>query len=280
MTRIFVQRGTAGSSSSSGRSGSQSAQQPAAAAREELPLQPQPQLPELLAIDDVTEHLNEGNENNSSRIKFLRTDDTISESSSYAEERAAREKPPKDDSNVINPTSLVEEPIVLHTPDQIEHGNSVPSGTNSSQMVGAASHPPPPPAPPPKSLLGNSGLWRMGPGSSNSVRIGSPRRPVAWPPVAARTSASGSRPSSPRSLVDGEGYNSADEQGPCYASSYDDSERERMFEHDLRRVKGLEIRKTAEDGNCLFRAVADQVYGDAEAYDMARQMCVDYMISA
>ncbi|KAL5676026.1 hypothetical protein ACJX0J_012157, partial [Zea mays] len=277
MTRIFVQRGTAGSSSSSGRSGSQSAQQPAAAAREELPLQPQPQLPELLAIDDVTEHLNEGNENNSSRIKFLRTDDTISESSSYAEERAAREKPPKDDSNVINPTSLVEEPIVLHTPDQIEHGNSVPSGTNSSQMVGAASHPPPPPAPPPKSLLGNSGLWRMGPGSSNSVRIGSPRRPVAWPPVAARTSASGSRPSSPRSLVDGEGYNSADEQGPCYASSYDDSERERMFEHDLRRVKGLEIRKTAEDGNCLFRAVADQVYGDAEAYDMARQMCVDYM---
>jgi len=34
----------------------------------------------------------------------------------------------------------------------------------------------------------------------------------------------------------------------------------------------------AEDGNCLFRAVADQVYGDAEAYDMARQMCVDYMV--
>jgi hypothetical protein len=51
-----------------------------------------------------------------------------------------------------------------------------------------------------------------------------------------------------------------------------------MFEHDLRRVKGLEIRKMAEDGNCLFRAVADQVYGDAEAYDMARQMCVDYMV--
>jgi len=51
-----------------------------------------------------------------------------------------------------------------------------------------------------------------------------------------------------------------------------------MFEHDLRRVKGLEIRKMAKDGNCLFRAVADQVYGDAEAYDMARQMCVDYMV--
>jgi hypothetical protein len=51
-----------------------------------------------------------------------------------------------------------------------------------------------------------------------------------------------------------------------------------MFEHDLRRAKGLEIRKMLEDGNCLFRAVADQVYGDAEACDMARQMCVDYMV--
>ncbi|CAD6263809.1 unnamed protein product [Miscanthus lutarioriparius] len=274
MTRIFVQRGTTGSSSSSGRSGSQ----PAAAAREEeLPLQPQPQLPELLAIDDTTEYLNEGSENSSSSNKPLRVDDTISESSSSAEERAAREKPPKDDSNVINPTFLVEELIGLQIPDQIEHGDSMPSGTSSSQMAGAASHPPPPPAPPPKPLLGNNGLRRMGPGSSNSVRIGSSRRPVVWPPVAARTSASGSRPSSPRSLVDGEGYNSADEQGPCYPSSYDDSERERMFEHDLRRVKGLEIRKMAKDGNCLFRAVADQVYGDAEAYDMARQMCVDYM---
>jgi hypothetical protein len=53
-----------------------------------------------------------------------------------------------------------------------------------------------------------------------------------------------------------------------------------MFGHDLRHVKGLEIRKMAKDGNCLFRAVADQVYGDAEAYDVARQMCVDYMVQS
>ncbi|KAF8715522.1 hypothetical protein HU200_027179 [Digitaria exilis] len=279
MTRIFVQRGAAGSSSSSSRSGSQPAQQqPAAAAREEeLPLQPQPQPPELLASDDISEHLNEGIENSSSSNKPSRLDDPISESSSSAEERAATEKRPKDDSNVIDPTFLVEELKGLQIPDQIVHGNSVPSGTGSSQMAGATSHPPPPPAPPPKPSSGNNGLRRMGSGSSNSVRIGSSRRPVAWPPVAARTSTSGSRPSSPRSLVDGEGYNSADEQGPCYASSYDDLERDRMFEHDLRRVKGFEIRKMAEDGNCLFRAVADQVYGDAEAYEMARQMCVDYM---
>lgn len=33
-----------------------------------------------------------------------------------------------------------------------------------------------------------------------------------------------------------------------------------------------------EDGNCLFRAVADQVYGDSELYDLTRQMCIDYMV--
>lgn len=33
-----------------------------------------------------------------------------------------------------------------------------------------------------------------------------------------------------------------------------------------------------EDGNCLFRAVADQVYGDSETYDVVRQMCIDYMV--
>lgn len=279
MTRIFVQRGAAGSSSSSSRLGSQAQHQqqqnqPASAAREEE-LTPQPQPPELLASDDITEHLLEGNE--SSGNKHSRLVDPVSESSSCAEERSETEKPPKDDSNVIDPAFLVEL-SGLQFSDQFEQGSSGQSGTGSPQMAGAASHPPPPPAPPPKpSSSGNNGLRRMGSGSSNSVRIGSSRRPVAWPPVAARTSATGSRPSSPRSLADCEGYNSADEQGPCYTSSYDDSEREHMFEHDLRRVKGFEIRKMAADGNCLFRAVADQVYGDPEAYDMARQMCVDYM---
>lgn len=33
-----------------------------------------------------------------------------------------------------------------------------------------------------------------------------------------------------------------------------------------------------EDGNCLFRAVADQVYGDSDAYDLTRHMCIDYMV--
>lgn len=55
-------------------------------------------------------------------------------------------------------------------------------------------------------------------------------------------------------------------------------ERERQFELELLRVKGLEVRHMSEDGNCLFRAVADRVYGDAEMYDETRQMCIDYMV--
>jgi OTU domain-containing protein 5 len=220
-----VQRGAGGSSSSSGRSGSQAAVQPqqqqqnqqAPTAREEE-LTSQPQAPEPLASDDITEHPLEGDESKPSRLV-----DPVFESSSCAEERSEREKPPKDDSNAAD-TAFLTELSGLRISDQYEQGNSGQSGTGSPQMAGAASHPPPPPAPPPKpSSSGNSGLRRMGSGSSNSVRIGSTRRPVAWPPVAARTSATGSRPSSPRSLADCEGYNSADEQGPCYTSSYDDS---------------------------------------------------------
>ncbi|KAG6678814.1 hypothetical protein I3843_14G098800 [Carya illinoinensis] len=122
-----------------------------------------------------------------------------------------------------------------------------------------------------------SSVNSAGAGNSSSVRIGSSRRAVAWPVVSTRTSPTGSRPSSPRSHGESEGYNSADEQNPCFVSSYDDMERERQFEIDIRRAKGFEVKRMLEDGNCLFRAVADQVYGDSETYDLTRQMCIDYM---
>lgn len=129
-----------------------------------------------------------------------------------------------------------------------------------SQTTGGSQYPPPPPAPPtppPKPSVG-----------SNSRRIGSSRRATAWPVVST---------GSPRPHPENDGYNSADEQNPCFGSSYDDAERERQFEIDIRRTKGYEVKRMSEDGNCLFRAVADQVYGDSEAYDLARQMCIDYM---
>lgn len=159
----------------------------------------------------------------------------------------------------------------------VEICDSVSLGCEPSQIVTGGSTPPPPPVPPPKPPASNFGPRRAVLGCSNAGRVGSPRRQSAWPVMSTRTSPSGSRPSSPRSYVEGEGYNSADEQGQCFVSSYDDAERERMFEVEIRRIKGLEVKRMMEDGNCLFRAVADQVYGDPEAYDMARQMCIDYM---
>jgi OTU domain-containing protein 5 len=55
-------------------------------------------------------------------------------------------------------------------------------------------------------------------------------------------------------------------------------DRERQFEIEIKRAKGLEIRRMVGDGNCLFRAVSDQVYGDAEMHSDTRQMCIDYMV--
>ena len=34
-----------------------------------------------------------------------------------------------------------------------------------------------------------------------------------------------------------------------------------------------------QDGNCLFRAVADQVYGDQEMHAVVRSHCMDYIVS-
>eukprot|EP01132_Coremiostelium_polycephalum_P002711 gene2711-3364_t len=32
-----------------------------------------------------------------------------------------------------------------------------------------------------------------------------------------------------------------------------------------------------EDGNCLFRSIADQIYGDQEMHNLIREKCMDYM---
>lgn len=148
--------------------------------------------------------------------------------------------------------------------------------TADMQSDTGSSQPPPPPVPPPIPSGSNSSFRRFVSGTSDTPRIGPSRRPSGWP-ISARTSPSGSRPSSPRSHCETEGYNSADEQNPSYGSSFYDLERERQFEIDIRRAKGLEVKRMLEDGNCLFRAVADQVYGDSELHDLARQMCIDYM---
>ncbi|KAJ8393511.1 hypothetical protein AAFF_G00059840 [Aldrovandia affinis] len=42
--------------------------------------------------------------------------------------------------------------------------------------------------------------------------------------------------------------------------------------------KGFVIKKMKEDGACLFRAVADQVYGDQDMHEVVRKHCMDYLM--
>ncbi|WOL02306.1 hypothetical protein Cni_G11025 [Canna indica] len=264
MTRIFVQRG---SSSNANRPPSNFVPQSSQAASTSREEEPEKQvLEDQNAPEDPVDQLE------SAEDKTVQHDESSQGVKVEGGRNICIEEEMLSTNDVLASTVLREETSEHH----FDQEDRVRLGTGSSQTVIGGSYPPPPPAPPPKPFSTNINSRRMGLGSSNSVRIGSSRRQSARPVVSTR-SPSDSRPSSPRSYGEGEGYNSADEQGPCYVSSYYDSERERLFELEIRRTKGFEVKKMLEDGNCLFRAVADQVYGDAEAYDMARQMCVDYM---
>jgi len=54
---------------------------------------------------------------------------------------------------------------------------------------------------------------------------------------------------------------------------------EEYFRRQLKKEKGWTIVDTEEDGNCLFRAVADQVYGDQSVHEIIREKCCDYLES-
>ena len=44
--------------------------------------------------------------------------------------------------------------------------------------------------------------------------------------------------------------------------------------------RGLEIREQEGDGNCLFRAISLQVYGDPTMHGDVRKQCIDFMVSS
>lgn len=283
MTRILVQRGSTGSSSSNP---SRSSSLPGPSSSRAEPQVSSLQVPPASRDDEVSEEVQEqiasdeilecySNENKATESddpspENLRNDRNITSSDALAEAEQVNTLDASGPCDVMNDLGglRISKTVVAET--EGSSNDPLPFGNGSS-------YPPPPPVPPPKPSAANSNSRRFASGSSNPVRAGSSRRAVAWPTVSTRTSPSGSRPSSPRSHGESEGYNSADEQNPCFVSSYNDAERERQFEIDIRRAKGLEVKRMLEDGNCLFRAVADQVYGDSEAYDLIRQMCIDYM---
>ena len=77
-----------------------------------------------------------------------------------------------------------------------------------------------------------------------------------------------------------EGNNSEDEYSHVGQNLTEEEWREKdaRFERNMRR-KGYVIKKMGEDGACLFRAVADQLYGDEEMHQGVRTQCMDYIVS-
>lgn len=112
---------------------------------------------------------------------------------------------------------------IVDSMQDLELDNLGRSDLGSSQIVLGGSNPPPPPVPPPKPPASNFSSRRVILDGSNTGRVGSSRRMSGWPVVSTRSLPSGSLPSSPRTYAEGEGYNSADEQGPCFVSSYDET---------------------------------------------------------
>jgi len=78
------------------------------------------------------------------------------------------------------------------------------------------------------------------------------------------------------------GYNSGDEYSMNTGSSNNtgstcDDELEVYFEKMLKEKRGFIIKKMSQDGACLFRSVADQVFGDQEMHSLVRNHCIEYM---
>ncbi len=81
------------------------------------------------------------------------------------------------------------------------------------------------------------------------------------------------------SAEDETGYNSEDEYSHIGVNLTEEewSEKDRRFERIMRR-QGYLIKKMGEDGACLFRAVADQLFGDEEMHRCVRAQCMDYVV--
>eukprot|EP00697_Spironema_sp_BW2_P004624 gnl/Spiro4/16271_TR8739_c0_g1_i1.p1 gnl/Spiro4/16271_TR8739_c0_g1~~gnl/Spiro4/16271_TR8739_c0_g1_i1.p1 ORF type:complete len:388 (-),score=50.62 gnl/Spiro4/16271_TR8739_c0_g1_i1:25-1188(-) len=72
-----------------------------------------------------------------------------------------------------------------------------------------------------------------------------------------------------------DGYNSDDERSPLkHVQTFQEDEEQFM---QRLRARGFEIKRMGEDGNCMFRAVSDQVFGDQEMYGDVRKLCCDFM---
>ncbi|XP_034289950.1 OTU domain-containing protein 5 isoform X3 [Pantherophis guttatus] len=119
-----------------------------------------------------------------------------------------------------------------------------------------------------------------GPGHSKRRRQGGPGGGLGLGGAAGPGGGGGN---SPEQDEVGAGYNSEDEYETAAAriESMDPAtveQQEHRFEKALREKKGFIIKQMKEDGACLFRAVADQVYGDQDMHEVVRKHCMDYLM--
>ena len=78
---------------------------------------------------------------------------------------------------------------------------------------------------------------------------------------------------------DASGYNSGDEYADfrCVKVSKEEwDQRDMVFARTMEK-HGFFIKKMDEDGACLFRSVAEQVYGDQNLHQVTRDHCMDYI---
>ena len=54
-------------------------------------------------------------------------------------------------------------------------------------------------------------------------------------------------------------------------------EQELKFQISMKKINFL-IKKVSGDGNCMFRAVSDQVYGSEQYHSILREKCMDYLV--
>lgn len=64
--------------------------------------------------------------------------------------------------------------------------------------------------------------------------------------------------------------------GSSPTGSWDEAAADASFRDAMRR-KGLSVVDVEPDGNCLFRSVSHQIYGDAERHYTVRKSCVEHM---
>lgn len=230
MTRIVVQRGSAGSSASnpirssllpgSSSSSSSAPPQPQATATS--------QAGSAVKDEEIAEDVQEQvvndcvNYNKATRIDHLSSESLHGDHND--DEAIDIENVGIDDMGSGDLTAEIAAIQIREDENDGSRGKSSQTDTGRSYPP-----PPPPPVPPPKPSSVHSVPMRIVSTSSNPPRTGSSRRAVAWPIVSTRTSPTGSRPSSPRSHCESEGYNSADEQSPCFGSSYNDAVRFVLF---------------------------------------------------